>query len=182
MFQRTVRLKIPEQTTFEFNGLFKTLNDTFESLKRIQALGKCSVVDLCFANQAAADLAAVEIPRARTLICRVPTAYWAKAAFTRQRFLSLLFKTVSPTSVVAVQQCPGCNFWITFSNSSHGRADRERLLLSGLSSEGVYFSVYEADLRKTRVTLTRLPYETPEKVVREVLSCFGKVTGFSRET
>lgn len=60
MFQRTVRCKIPEGTEFDFTNFFKSLNESFPKLKGIQALGKGSVVDLCFENQAAADLAAAQ--------------------------------------------------------------------------------------------------------------------------
>ena len=48
MFSRTLRLRVPEGTNFNFKHLFQHLKASCSGLVGIQALGKGSVVDLCF--------------------------------------------------------------------------------------------------------------------------------------
>ena len=122
----------------------------------------------------------VSVDRPNTLVVRVPPTYYAKSGFTRPRFLSILFKLVKPASVSAVQLCPGCNFRVTF--KPNFAAEQQRLLLHGLSSEdGVYFPVFEAELKASRVTVTKMPVEVPDAVIRSAFANFGTVTGLTRE-
>ena len=48
MFSRTLRLRVPEGTNYDYKMLFRQLKVSCSGLIGLQALGKGSVVDLCF--------------------------------------------------------------------------------------------------------------------------------------
>ena len=58
MFSRTLRLRVPEGTNYDFKKLFRQLKSSCPGLVGIQALGKGSVVDLCFNTENGAHRAA----------------------------------------------------------------------------------------------------------------------------
>ena len=79
----------------------------------------------------------LKVDRSNTIVVRVPSGFYARASYTREKFMSVLFKLVRPESVCSVQLCPGCNFRVTFKPAF--QAEKTKLLLRGLSSEGVFF-------------------------------------------
>ena len=122
----------------------------------------------------------VSVARPNTLVVRIPPRYYAKSGFTCAHFLSILFKLVKPASLSAVQLCRGCNFRVTFKPNS--AAEQQKLLLHCLSSEdGVYFPVFENELKASRVTVMKMPVEVPDAVIRSAFANFGTVTGLTRE-
>ena len=120
----------------------------------------------------------VSIDRANTLLVKVPTSL--STSITRHSFMSSLFKIVSPNAVCSVQLCPGHNYRVTFKEGFS--AERTKLLLRGISHDGLFFQVYEAEQRAVRITVTRLPVEVPDTVIKGAFSTFGNVLAFHRET
>jgi len=118
------------------------------------------------------------VPRPLSLVVNVPLAF-RKKKLASGRAHTLICNAISGVVSCGLIRCiqpVGGVYRITFSSSSA----KYSFLANGLSVDGVYFPVQEADDRSTTVAVHRLPFEVPDEDLKALLSQYGEVHEISR--